>query len=305
MEDAPATNAEQSSKRLVYDYRTVTRGGFQNNGKGLYYDGNLGSLTLNDEIYYAKQFHFQFPTHRMKGTEQNAVGGELHITHQKRDGKGTSYLHQDGLAIVIIPLRLPLETGNPGKTEAWFEAMGLTDLPVEGATLDLNQNFSLGSVFDKQLSGSYRELPCEQDADGNVSAKKPRWLLLDEPAYVTGKVVLAFKNTFPFDIHKYQQVNDSYEVWVEHVSDNQVARGDALFDAGNNAVDHSTWEPVEVVDTPGMAWIPNENFVEGCGEFQPWGEWFIPATTTPPILDGTPQFNTAQPQIQDGTPHGR
>jgi hypothetical protein len=278
MEEVPDETREQSLKRLEYDYRVVSRGGWQNNGKGLYYDGDLGTLTLNDENYYAKQVHFQFPTYRLRGSEQNAVGGELHITHQKRDGKGTSHLHQDGLAIVIIPLRLPLETGAPGKTEAWFESMGLTDLPVEGATKDLNANFSLGSVFDAQLSGSFTQLSCEQGAGGNVSAKKPQWFLMDEPAYVTGKVVQAFKATFPFDVDP-KKNEKSYTVWVDHMTDQQMARGDAM-DESLNVVDHSSWQPVEVIETPGMAWVPNEEFIQGCGEFQPLGEWFIPPTTT-------------------------
>jgi len=105
--------------------------------------------------YYCKHWHIKFPSQRQMGESQTPIIGEIHIVHQKSDGRATSHLHQDGLAIVVIPLVLPYEGSSMSKSEAWFDE-NFGTLPVDGASKPLPSNFSL-NVFKEQLNGSYYE----------------------------------------------------------------------------------------------------------------------------------------------------
>jgi hypothetical protein len=268
-----------SAQQLNYEYSTLTEG-WQNNGYGIFIDGTFGAIVLPDAVdkfvlpsnstYYAKSMHFEFPSQRLIGT-QPAVG-EFHITHQRPDGKATAHLHQDGIAVVVIPLRLPLEGAAPSSTEVWFETMGLNSLPAQGATKPLTENFSLADVFGAQLNGTFNELDCHEPKD----PKKPRWLLMTEPATITGKVVQAFKDMFPYETTNADDYTRTYEVEGTTETHNYDQLGREHLVGISQTTDPPTGTAGPTVVVEGMKIVHDPEYLSGCGEFMPFGEWYIP-----------------------------
>jgi hypothetical protein len=219
----------------------------------------------------------------------------MHITSQKSDGRGTSHLHNNGILVLVIPLRLPVEGPAPGITQAWFEKMGLSQgVPVAGASQPTAANINITlNTFMEQLNGTYREIPCQnRNGAGFIDKESPIWYMFDTPAYITGSVVQSFKDAFPYEtsvvgnfrpvevegkrqIVTFEDRGKSYKpAPVKSWKRLGGGQGGSDVQTDNGEVQAAT----QVIE--GMAWRPNPNFKARQGEFQPMGEWVIPAATT-------------------------
>jgi hypothetical protein len=286
--------------------------GMGNNGRGIYVDGNFGGLQLPDAFYYAKQVHFHFPSFRKmvagKKNREVVATGEMHIVTQKPDGRSTSHTHQDGIALIVIPLLLPLE-GNPEEpteTEKWFPMMGFDDLPPEGGTKKLKADFNL-SAFSSQLSSTFTDVTplCQEpEADGSLDERRPKWLLSHTPAIISGTVVQAFKDLFPYDTFGPDwipgpppKLKGSWEG----------ANRDGLTGLSIPkkpdpeewpAPDGMPWVMPKVPE--GWNWNVNPDFYPGTGEFSEYGAWITAGPTVAPTV--TPTQATDSPTVAPTMP---
>jgi hypothetical protein len=217
---------------------------------------------------------------RLLGPDEKVVTGELHITHQRPDGEGTSHLHQDGILVVVIPLRLPVEERDyETKTEEWFIKMGLTKLPDLGSSHAAPFPVDL-EIFDYQLRGPWREVT--QYCTKPYAYKDPRWILLETPAYITGNVVQAFKNKFPYS----NVLGDGYT-------------GEYLVDGKINTISYDEFGREHLAGVADASkkeddglpadahWVENSEWVPGSAEFMPWGQWWLPPSTPSPTSGPT------------------
>merc|ERR1719171_890303 len=83
-------------------------------------------------------------------------------------------------------------------------------------------------VFGTQLNSTYYELDCHEKTglNGTVDPLKPRWLVMTEPAFITGKVVQAFKDAFPYETTNADGYSRTYivEGKVEHIGYDKLGR---------------------------------------------------------------------------------
>lgn len=176
-----------------------------NNGRGIHFDDNFGTLSLPSGKYQAKQVHIVYPSQRTVGRDQAVTAPlEMRIVHQKPSDVEPGY---EDIVVVAVPLRLPLESeSQTADTEQFFVKLGLTNLPAEAAprTLPKNVTFDL-SVFKAQLSGDVDQPPCAGKL-GLEDPKAQKWFIT-RPALVTGAVVSAFKQMFPVAVTSVEDEN--------------------------------------------------------------------------------------------------
>jgi hypothetical protein len=300
------SDAEGEQPKLDTTYFSSWGLGIGNNGYGIYVDGQMGGLHLNGTFYKVRQIHFQLPSWRRVrdlryGQQPVQATGEIHITHQKDDGKGTSHLHQDGIAILVIPLVLPLEGGKalPTKTEEWFVKKGFTTLPVEGGTLPIIGGLDL-NVFDEQLNGPFTWLNpyCQEvDMDGSLNSNKPQWYLLHKPAYITGAAAQAFKDAFPYSL-----TEGKYSLTPDMLARLRGNRNTLVGIAQAREEEENSQGQLSDV----ARWMAAEDWVAGTGEYMPLGEWWLPpptpAPTPSPTVTPTPAPPTRGPPLGFNSP---
>jgi len=171
----------------------------KNNGHSLQVDSNndIGFVKLQDGKYYAKQFHFHFPSeHSVDG---KLAAGEMHIVHQKKGSTGT-----DDLAVISILIDDIKETGpshdggfDAGLDLAFFRDLGFGgQLPRVGNSRALEvDDVDISTSFATQLAGPFWHYrgslttpPCSETV---------HWYVLDKRAAMSHKMITDFKELFP------------------------------------------------------------------------------------------------------------
>jgi len=171
-----------------------------NNGHSLQVDSNndIGHVNLKDGKYYAKQFHFHFPSeHSVDGT---LAAGEMHIVHQKEGSEGTADLAV--VSILIDDLAVVGAAGaeagfDAGLDNAFFRDLGFggklprvgNSIPLAVDDIDLQRTFAtqLGGPF-WHYRGSLTTPPCSQTV---------HWYVMQKHATMSHKMITDFKELYP------------------------------------------------------------------------------------------------------------
>jgi len=180
---------------------------------------------------------------------------------------------------------LPSEemVASPTKSESWFLKLGFNNaLPGEGEPREIGKTVDL-NAFNDALNGTYTEVPC-QGAEDHVEAPmeellkpKPRWLLLDKPAFVTGDVLQAFKKAYPYDNVGYFGPDGVFYSPVE----DQGNTGNTEWTLGRLDRPEAQAGRVMVNLPEGAKWVINPEWQAGCGDWETMGVWDIPAPDAP------------------------
>jgi len=171
----------------------------KNNGHSLQVDSNndIGYLSLQDGKYYAKQFHFHFPSeHSVNG---QLAAGEMHIVHQKKGSTGTN-----DLAVISILIddfanvdASPDKGFDEGLDIAFFRDLGFgAKLPRVDTSIPLNvDDIDLSTSFATQLAGPFWHYrgslttpPCSETV---------HWYVVENRATMSHKMITDFKELYP------------------------------------------------------------------------------------------------------------
>merc|ERR1719291_117246 len=111
----------------------------------------------------------------------------------------------------------------------------------------------------------------------------PRWLVLETPALITGEVVQAFKDAFPYTtVGSWKYVNGTYT--IEEPS-NYAKLGD--LSPGKFNWNKSIGVPALQKEIKGAHWVPDRTWIPGCGEWLNMGKWYVPPPTPAPTFAPT------------------
>ncbi|MEO1673291.1 MAG: carbonic anhydrase family protein, partial [Cyanobacteria bacterium J06631_2] len=173
------------SAEIEFDYR-YSAAEVVNNGHTIvvnYAEGS--SVTIDNEKYALKQFHFHTPSEHTIDNEASAM--EVHFVHQNDAGK---------LAVVGAMINSGAE--NPLITRVW-QAMSDGNKAHKNQSMNLNAvNLLPRNKTYFSYEGSLTTPPCSEEVS---------WNLLSEPIEISAEQIAEFSNIFQYNARPIQPLN--------------------------------------------------------------------------------------------------